>query len=637
LSKRVSETPAGAPRGRRPWWAIAGLAAIGVLALALYTWSLSRNGIGNSYYAAAVKSATVSWKAFFFGSLDPGSFITVDKPPLAIWVMALSARLFGFSSWSILLPQALAGVASVLILHRLVRRWAGDVAALLAALAFALTPVAVLIFRYDNPDAVMTLLLLLAAWALWSAVESGSTWKLGLAGVALGSAFLTKMLMAVLVIPAFVLVHLLCAPPRLGRRFLQLLAPFTAMALSAGWWLAIVELWPDATRPYVGGTSGNSWIDLILGRTGGLVGNTTQVSSMSGEPSLLRVFNNALGGQVSWLIPLALVGLVAGLWLTRRAPRTGKARAGYVLWGLWALVTILVFGFVKGTFHSYYTVMLAPGVAALAGAGCVDLWRLSRSRPWLAWLLPVVIAGSAGWAAVLLGRVSGYASGLATAVIVVGVAASAALVVVLALPSKSRVWRISARAVPVVCLAALLAGPLAYDLSTIGRSVTGNAAAAGPGAIELVSLSPGVSTTSGSSGTGSAEADELSVDEGLIGYLQKHQGDAKYLVAVQTSAASVPIILATGEPVVTIGGYKSRDPVPTVAQLESIVAAGELHYVLLTDDSESSASSASAMGSSESTAATLQAVAEWVIARGTIVAAAEYGAQSTGTTLYFLP
>jgi len=190
-----------------PWWAIAGLASVAVFAVVLYTWMLSRNGMGNSYYAAAVKSASLGWKAFFFGSLDPGSFITVDKSPAAFWVPALFALVFGFSSWSILLPQALAGVASVLILHRLVRRWAGDIAALLAALAFALTPVAVLIFRLNNPDAFLTLFFLLAAWAVWSA---GATWKLAAAGAAIGFALLTKMLEALLVLPALGLVYLVC-------------------------------------------------------------------------------------------------------------------------------------------------------------------------------------------------------------------------------------------------------------------------------------------------------------------------------------------------------------------------------------------------------------------------------------------
>jgi 4-amino-4-deoxy-L-arabinose transferase-like glycosyltransferase len=492
----VNRNPLRSPAlaGRRPWWAIAGLAAIAALALGLYTWSLDRNGMANSYYAAAVKSATVSWKAFLFGSLDPGSFITVDKPPASIWLMAVFSRVFGFSSWSMLIPQALTGMASVLTLHHLVRRWAGDIAALLAALALALTPVAVLIFRYNNPDALLTLLLLLSTWGLWSALECsssrGATWRLALAGVALGLAFLTKMLMAFLVVPAFVLVYLLCGRGRLAQRALQLTAPVGALVVTGGWWLALVSLWPDSTRPYVGGTTGNSWFELILGRAGGYLGSTTSAGHMSGNPGLLRVFNTALGGQVSWLLPLGLAGLVAGLWVTRRAARTDRLRAGYLLWGLWTVVMIVVFGFVRGTFHSYYTVVLAPAVAALAGTGSLALWRLTRSRRWLAWLLPVVVAGSTAWSAVLLGRVSGYAPGLAVSVVVLGTAGAAALLVIGPWPRLSGLlrsrtsWigRASAAGVAALCLVALLAGPLAYDLSTVSRSVTGNSAAAGPGA-----------------------------------------------------------------------------------------------------------------------------------------------------------
>jgi 4-amino-4-deoxy-L-arabinose transferase-like glycosyltransferase len=605
-----------------PWWAIAGLAAIAALALALYTWSLSRNGMANSYYAAAVKSASLSWKAFFFGSLDPGSFITVDKPPVAVWVMALFARAFGFSSWSMLLPQALAGVASVLILHRLVRRWAGNAAALLAALMFALTPVVAVIFRYNNPDAFLTLLLLLAAWAVWSAVESGSTLKLTLGGVAMGFAFLTKMLMAFMVLPAFALVYLLSGAPRLGRRILQLLAAMVAMVISGGWWLLIVELWPHATRPYVGGTTTDSWIDLIASRTGGYLTSTSSGGHLAGDPSWLRVFNDTLGGQVAWFIPLAIVGLIAGLWVTRKAARTDKLRAGYMLWGLWTLVMIVVFSYVTGTFHSYYTAVLAPGAAALAGAGCVELWRLSSNRGWLAWLLPVAIAGSAVWSAVLLRRFPDYGPTLALVVIVVGVVA--ALVLLAAL-----VWRTSGRArwvctggAVAVCLAALLAGPLAVDISTVQRSINGNSPSAGP-----------VSSSSlGSSST------DLSIDEGLVAYLQEHQGDAKYLVAVQTTTESVPLILATGEPVVTIGGYKSRDPYPSVERLESMVAAGELHYALIKDDAGSDTdSSQTAADSSESTEHVLQAVTEWVTEQGTVIDAGEYDGSSIDGTLYYLP
>jgi 4-amino-4-deoxy-L-arabinose transferase-like glycosyltransferase len=271
----------------------------------------------------------VSWKAFFFGSLDPGSFITVDKLPASLWVQALSARLFGFSSWSILLPQAIAGVASILILYRLVRRWQGDVAGLLAALALTLTPVAVVMFRFNNPDALLTFLLLAAAWALSSALEKGSLWRLVGCGVLVGFAFLTKMLEALVILPAFAMVYLVCGPPKLGRRLLHVLAAGAALVVSSGWWVVIVQLWPSASRPYIGGTLDNSVLGLVFSRTAGYVGSSTGspdvggpagLPNFGGGPGWLRVFNTQLGGQISWLVPLALVGLVAGLWMTRRAP-----------------------------------------------------------------------------------------------------------------------------------------------------------------------------------------------------------------------------------------------------------------------------------------------------------------------------
>jgi 4-amino-4-deoxy-L-arabinose transferase-like glycosyltransferase len=621
---RVRGWVAGLVHGRR-WRAIAGLAAIAILALVLYTWSLSRNGMANSYYAAAVKSATISWKAFFFGSLDPGSFITVDKPPLAIWVMALFGRVFKFSTWSMLVPQALAGVASVLVLHRLTRRWRGNIAALLAALALALTPVAVLIFRYNNPDAFLTLLILTAAWAFWSALEKGSTWKLVLTGVILGFAFLTKMLMGLMVLPVFGLVYLMCGPHRLGRRVLQLLAALGALVVSAGWWVAIVELWPNETRPHVGGTTTDSWIDLIFSRSAGILESTTQGANLSGDPGWLRIFNEQLGGQVAWLLPLALAGLVAGLAVTLRAPRADRRRAGYLLWGLWSLVMIAAFDVASGTLHSYYTVVLAPGAAALAGAGAVELWRLGCRRRWLAWLLPGVVAGTAVWSSVLLGRVSGYVPGLAATVLALGFTGAAGLLLALLLPPGTRPPRLRLRQVSVLTAAtlstvALLAGPFAYSASTVGRTVTGNTAAAGPR-----TSGPNLSSSSGS---------DLSVDQVLLAYLVQNQGDAKYLVAVQATSESVAIILATGKPVVTIGGYKSRDPYPTAAELESMVAGGDLRYVWLASSSGSTISKSSGSGSSASREI-LQAVTDWVTANGIVVDATEFGGSTKGT-LYYL-
>ncbi len=333
--------------------------------------------------------------------------------------------------------------------------------------------------------------------------------------------------------------------------------------------------------------------------------------------------------------------LIVGLAVTLRAPRTDRTRAGYLLWGLWILTMVVVFSGAEGTIHSYYTVILAPGIAALAGGGSVEMWRLARRDPRWAWLLPAGIAGSAVWSALLLGRVSGYAPGLAIAVLVAGLAAAAGLLYVLLRPAghpaatirRASTYalvgvRASTYALVGVAIAALLAGPFAYAVSTVGRGVSGATAAAGP-------------ATSGPS-TSASSSSELDVNERLMDYLTENRGDARYLVAVQATSESVPIILDTGQAVVTIGGYKSRDPVPTVAEFERMVSAGDLHYVYLTSERVRSSSPGGSAASGEAATSTgdvLQAVVDWVIANGTAIDASEYGgsAESSAGTLYYLP
>ncbi len=239
-----------------------------LLTAVLYLWGLSRNGTANQYYSAAVQAGTHSWKAFLFGSLDAGNYITVDKPPASLWAMELSTRLFGFSSFSMLLPQALEGVAAVALLYATVRRWFSRPAALLSGLVLAITPVAALMFRFNNPDALLVLLLVAGAYCMTRAIERGQTRWLALVGAALGFAFLTKMMQAFVVVPAFALVYLVAAPVPLRRRVWQLLVGGLALVASAGWWVALVELWPASARPYIGGSTDNSVLELIFGYNG---------------------------------------------------------------------------------------------------------------------------------------------------------------------------------------------------------------------------------------------------------------------------------------------------------------------------------------------------------------------------------
>jgi 4-amino-4-deoxy-L-arabinose transferase-like glycosyltransferase len=633
---------------RRPWWELAGLAAITALTAFLYTWALSQNGTGNAYYAAAVKSGALDWKAFLFGSLDPGNFITVDKTPGAFWVPELFVRVFGFSSWSILLPQALAGVASVLILYRLVRRWQGEVPALVAALLFALTPAVLVMFRFNNPDAFLTLLLLLAAWAFWSALEKGSGWRLAGAGAWVGLAFLTKMLEAFIVLPAFVLVYLLCAKPRFWRRLLHLLGSLAAIVVAGGWWVALVELWPAASRPYIGGSTNNSVVDLILSRTAGYTGGGVPGipgsgngggPDFAGDTGILRMFNEQMGGQISWLLPLALLGLLAGLWVTRTARRTDLKRAGYLLWGLWTVVTVLVFSFAKGVMHPYYAIVIGPGIAALVGAGSVALWRLGRHNRWLGWLLPAAVVGSALWSAALLTRSSDFAPGLSTAVIVLGSVSAVAIVVTLLRHWLPR-WLKAIAGVTAVLVTSvtLLAGPFAYDLYTVSHSVTGASPAAGPATPATAGFS-GPWGTGGFDGPGAGGNLQATAPTGLIAYLEANQGTAKYLVAVEGAITGTPVILATDEPVMAMGGFMGGDPTPTLDQLKALVSAGKVRYILL-------GSFGSYRGGKLPTGPdggpggpgqdNVQTIKQYVVQIGTPIPVEEYGGGKGGGLLYYL-
>jgi 4-amino-4-deoxy-L-arabinose transferase-like glycosyltransferase len=613
------EPPVRAPRFvlRRPSRSGWITAAIGALTAVLYTWSLSAVGYANSYYAAAVKSATVSWKALFFGSIDPGNFITVDKPPAALWLQGLSGRIFGFSSWSMLLPEVAAGVGSVLILHHLVRRWRGNTAAHLAAIAFALTPIAVAMFRNNNPDALLTFLGLAAAWALWNALESGRTRPLLVSAALTGLAFNTKMLQAFLVLPAFVLVYLIAGPPKLGKRLLQLTGALAALIVSSGWWMAAVALWPASSRPYIGSTTDNSIVSLMLGYNGldrvfggssgtpgGGGGGPGGAGGFGGTPGWLRMFNSAVGGQVSWLIPLAAAGLAAGLWLSRRSPRTDRARAGWLLWGGWAFTCVAVFSLSKGIFHPYYTVQLAPAIAALAGAGAVALWKLGRTHRAMAWVVPAAIIATAAWAVALLDRTPTYQSWLRPTIVAGGAIAATGLVIGAWLRQRPLV--VAAAGVAAVTL---LAGPAAYSITTVLHPEPGALVAAGP-------ASQGGGLFGGGGGPGQA----TSVDAGLVAYLEANQGSATYLVATFGSQSSASIIIATGKPVMTIGGFNGGDPAPTLAQFQSLVAEGKVRFLLVTGNGG---------GGPGGGQAASQAITQWAAANGKTVAASAYGGAGT--------
>jgi 4-amino-4-deoxy-L-arabinose transferase-like glycosyltransferase len=600
LARRRPTLPAALRRSAaEPAWVRPAFFGVLALAAVLCLWNLTISGTSNDYYAAAVKSASVDWKAWFFGSLDPGSFITVDKPPLALWMMGLSARVFGFSSFSMLLPDALCTIAAVVLLYATVKRAFGPAAGTAAAVALAVTPITIAIARVNNPDALLILLLVASAFFTQKAIASGKTRPLLLAGAMVGLAFMTKMLQGWMVVPALGAAYLLAGPPKLGTRLAQLAGAFATMVAVSAAWPVAVSLWPGSA-PYIGGSTDGSVWDLIFGYNGfgrltGGEGGMGGGGSFGGGAGIWRMFNEQVGGQIAWLLPLAGVALVAGLWLTRRAPRTDARRAGLVLFGVWALVHVAVFSSAKGIFHPYYVSALAPAIAALSGIGVVLLSGWARKSWAGAAVLTATIAGTAWLAVSLLHRTADFAPALR---IVIPVAAAVAVAGIAAVRSGGGRRVLAAAAVAGAI--ALGAGPASYAVANVGHALNGNNVLAGPSSVSQGGLDGGGRGGPGGGGmpsgarpSGTPPSGARSPGGGMgggavstevINYLVEHQGSAKYLVAATGSQTTASIIISTGQPVVTIGGFSGQDATPTASQLATMVSNGELKYVLVSDD-----------------------------------------------------
>ncbi len=619
-SARPAPAPPPAPnRLRRVWrgrdddpaWARPALLALLFGTAVLYLWGLGASGWANSYYSAAVQAGTKSWRAFFFGSFDSSNFISVDKSPAALWVMGISARLFGVNAWSILVPQALEGVAAVGILYATVRRWFSPAAALAAGAVLASSPVAALMFRFNNPDALLVLLLVAGAYAMTRAIESGRTTWLVLAFSFVGFGFLAKMLQALLVVPAFGLVYLFAGPPQLGRRIGQLALGAVALVVSAGWWIVAVQLTPASARPYVGGSQDNSLWNLIFGYNGfgrltgneaGSVGGGTQAGGQWGPTGILRMFNTQFGGQISWLLPAALILLAGGLLFTLRAPRTDRKRAAMLMWGAWLLVTGVAFSLGQGIIHPYYSVALAPAIGALVGIGAYVLWQ-QRANVVARLFLAAAVFATSWWSVQLLQRSGDWQSWLRPVVLVGGITIAVALVV------WQAEWHRAVAALAVGAAVVGLAGPAAYAIdtaatphagaipsagpATVGgtgafgpRVPLGNGVTAGrprgnfggpPGGFNGAPAGPGGGTTGGTRG---GLLDASAPSAALTALLDADASQYRWVAATIGANAAAGYQLATDDAVMAIGGFNGTDPTPTLAQFQQYVAAGDIHYFI---------------------------------------------------------
>ena len=594
-----------------PRWARPALLALLLATAVLYLWNLGANGWANTYYAAAVQAGTQSWKAFFFGSTDAANFITVDKTPLALWPMVISARIFGLSSWSMLVPQALMGVATVGILYATVTRWFGAGAGLLAGAVCALTPVAALMFRFNNPDAALTLLMTVGAYCLTRALERDSTKWIVLGGLSIGLAFLAKELQAFLVLPGFGLAYLIAGPPALGRRLWHCILLGLSTIAGGLWWVLIVQLWPASSRPYIGGSQNNSFWNVLFGyngfgrltgdESGSVGGGPAGTGGRWGETGLTRLFNQSYGGQASWLVPAAvMLGTAALVWTALR-PRTDRTRAALVLWGGWLVVTALAISLGQGIIHEYYTVALAPAIGAVVGIGGAFLWR-RRDNPMARTVLSLTVVVSAIWSAELLDRTPDWNPWIHDVVLIGGLIVAVALLVP---------WR-RARHSYVVLAGALvvcLLGPAAYTLATVDRNAAGAIPTAGPsgrgfggpggargfpgggGAGGIGGLPGGVQIPGGAGRTGGFPGgggpggiggllNGTSVGTELAALLENGSDGYRWVAAAVGANNAASYQLAGGEPIMAIGGFNGSDPAPTLKEFRQYVADGKVHYFI---------------------------------------------------------
>jgi 4-amino-4-deoxy-L-arabinose transferase-like glycosyltransferase len=607
---RGSETTA---RWERP--AFLGLLAIAAI---LYLWDLSSSGWANSFYSAAVQAGASNWEAFFYGSSDAANSITVDKPPASLWLMALSVRAFGLSSFSILLPEALMGVATVGVIYASVRRAFPAKTALLAGGVLALTPVAALMFRFNNPDALLVLLLSLATYFTVRGVQTGKLRWVLWAGAMIGLGFLTKQLQAFLILPALAGVYLVAAPGTVWRRVWHSLLALGAVVVSAGWWVAIVELVPANLRPYIGGSQSNSFLELTFGYNGfgrltgsetgsvtGGGGNTT--GGQWGSTGILRLFENEIGGQITWLLPAALVlALVA--FVVMRGRRTDLRRATMLLFTGWLVITALTFSFAQGIFHAYYTVALAPALAAVVAMGASVLWSY-RQELWSRIVAAVVVLGTVTWGYILLSEASDWMPWLKWTALALGLVAAVLLLV----PQTGR--RLAGATIATALVATLLA-PAAYTIDTVLTAHSGSIVTAGPTVASSMGGGgmPGAGTRGGFGGArqgtppaapgaqaGGAQAGgnqagpggrtgarggagsllgSSSVGSALSTLLKANASKYTWVAAAIGSNSAAGYQLATQEAVMPVGGFNGSDPSPTLAEFKADVAAGKIHYFI---------------------------------------------------------
>lgn len=575
------------------------LAGIVLLGASLRCWGLDRNGFGNEYYSAGVRSMLEGWHNFFFNSFDPAGFMSLDKPPVAFWIQAASAKIFGFSSLSVLLPQVVEGIAAIVLLFHLVQRRFGAPAGLLAALFLALTPVSVAVDRSTNTESCLALVLLLSAWALSVAAERASSRLLLLSAALLGIGFNVKMLAALVVTPGFFLVYMLGAPIAVRWRLAHAAAAIAVLATVSLSWSVVYDLTPTENRPFAGSSLGNSMLELafdhnglqrfirhgrqlLAGADGGLAG-TVQAGTgslpfgtrnrLENVPAgVLRLASPFLAGQIGWLLPLACLGLLAAV---RRSPPDvplSPTSQSILLWVGWGASYAVIFSSAAGLFHAYYLATMAPPLAALAAIGATDLWRRVRDGSRSSFLAPAALLVTAAWQYFIADWFperppAAWWQGL-TVLLIGGTASS-----VLGLLIASRQRRRLASMALGIGLVAGLAMPTAWALSSI----------VAPGRVEFPIAGAWQPTLAEDPALRGARTQQV---EALLAFLREHRHGERFLVAAPDARRASPLIIASGEAVMAMGGYSGADAILTPETLARMVDRREVRFIMIPGEDE---------------------------------------------------